>query len=116
MIGWHPSLLDQTKWPELTVEKLANALNAEKDKLIALGYDAAWAYLYNSDSSVEDLKNQIKQNRYDVIMIGAGVRKDEEHFLLFERLINVIHECAPSSKIAFNTRPTDSDVAVRRWA
>jgi hypothetical protein len=49
-------------------------------------------------------------------MIGAGVRKDEEHFLLFERLINVIHECAPSSKIAFNTRPTDSDVAVRRWA
>ncbi len=28
---------------------------------------------------------------FDVILIGAGVRYVEEHFLLFEMLINVIH-------------------------
>jgi hypothetical protein len=48
-------------------------------------------------------------------MIGAGVRKDEEHFLLFEKAINVIHWHAPDARICFNTGPTDSAAAVRRW-
>ena len=49
-------------------------------------------------------------------MIGAGVRKNDEHFLLFERLVNVAHEHAPRARIAFNTGPTDSDAAILRWA
>ena len=51
-----------------------------------------------------------------LVMIGAGVRKDDEHFLVFERLINVVHEHAPKARLAFNTGPTDSAAAVQRWA
>ena len=53
---------------------------------------------------------------FDVVLIGAGVRKDEEHFLVFERLVNVVHEHAPHARMAFNTGPMDSAAAVQRWA
>jgi hypothetical protein len=47
-------------------------------------------------------------------MIGAGVRVAPDQFLLFEKLINVLHRhAAPSVKIRFNTRPDDSGEAVQ---
>jgi hypothetical protein len=50
------------------------------------------------------------------VLIGAGVRKDDDQFLVFEMLVNVVHEFAPQARIAFNTGPTDSDSAIQRWA
>jgi hypothetical protein len=58
----------------------------------------------------------LKGEAIDVVLIGAGVRKDEEHFLVFERLVNVVHEHAPHARMAFNTGPTDSAAAIQRWA
>jgi hypothetical protein len=49
------------------------------------------------------------------ILIGAGVRMDTEEFLLFEKLLNTVHEHAPGARICFNTGPTDSVDAVKRW-
>jgi hypothetical protein len=49
-------------------------------------------------------------------LFGAGVRKDDDHFLVFEKLVNIVHQYAPQARIAFNTGPTDSDLAVQRWA
>jgi len=43
-----------------------------------------------------------------VVLIGAGVRLDPKHFLLFERLINATDQHAPGTKICFNTGPTDT--------
>jgi hypothetical protein len=34
---------------------------------------------------------------------------------LFEKLINVVHECAPHAMLCFNTKPTDTAEAVLRW-
>jgi len=51
----------------------------------------------------------------DVVIIGAGVRKDDDHFLLFEKLINTIRINRPEAAIAFNTLPTDTIDAVKRW-
>jgi hypothetical protein len=49
-------------------------------------------------------------------MIGAGLRIVPPYFLLFEKLINVIHQHAPAStKLCFNTSPTDIAEAVQRW-
>ncbi len=36
-------------------------------------------------------------------------------FLLFEKLVNVVHEHAPQAKLCFNTKPSDTAEAVRRW-
>ena len=48
-------------------------------------------------------------------MIGAGVRIVDEYIMLFESLINVVHEQAPSAKVCFDTGPFDLVDAVQRW-
>ena len=57
----------------------------------------------------------LSRKTFDCVLIGAGVRLDPEHFLLFEKLINVVHEYAPKAKICFNTSPGDTAAAVMRW-
>lgn len=116
LVGWHPSVVNYSKWPGLTPEKLEAALRADEEKLNDLGYDAAIGFIYSGDTATEQLAMTLKENSYDVVLIGAGVRKDDDHFLVFEKLINIVHEHAPNARIAFNTGPTDSDVAVQRWA
>tara|TARA_R110000751_G_scaffold271365_6_gene371552 strand:- start:43204 stop:43557 length:354 start_codon:yes stop_codon:yes gene_type:complete len=116
LVGWHPSVVNYDKWPGLTPERLEAALSADEQKLNDLGYDAAIGFIYSGDSVTEQLEKSLKENADDVVLIGAGVRKDDDHFLIFEKLVNIVHEPAPNARIAFNTGPTDSDVAVQRWA
>ncbi|WGH77393.1 hypothetical protein [Jannaschia ovalis] len=116
MVGWHPSVVDYAKYPGLTPEKLEGALRADERKLNDQGYDAAIGFLFDGDGATDQLVETLKSDSYDVVMIGAGVRKDDDHFLVFERLVNIVHEHAPSARIAFNTGPTDSDAAIQRWA
>ncbi|MEO7912109.1 MAG: hypothetical protein ABIV47_20895 [Roseiflexaceae bacterium] len=54
-------------------------------------------------------------NTFDVILIGTGIRALPQHTLLFERIINVVHEHAPAAKLCFNTNPNDTAEAVQRW-
>ncbi|MDF2372270.1 MAG: hypothetical protein P1V21_15925 [Rhizobiaceae bacterium] len=116
LVGWHPSVVNYDKWPGLTPEKLEAALRADEKKLNDLGYDAEIGFIYSGETATQQLEKTLKENAYDVVLIGAGVRKDDDHFLVFEKLVNIVHEHAPNARIAFNTGPTDSDVAVQRWA
>ena len=52
---------------------------------------------------------------YPAVMIGAGVRTDPAQFLLFERLLNLVHAAAPAAKLCFNTSPDSTLAAIRRW-
>jgi hypothetical protein len=116
MIGWHPSAVNYAKHAGLTPEKLEASLRADEAGLKALGYDAHLAFVYTADTAAQDLEKLLRGGSFDVVMVGAGVRKDDEQFLVFERLVNVIHEHAPKARIAFNTGPTDSAAAIRRWS
>jgi hypothetical protein len=57
----------------------------------------------------------LKTKPYDCVMIGAGIRIIPSSFLLFEKLINVVHTNAPHAKLCFNTKPSDTAEAVMRW-
>jgi hypothetical protein len=49
-------------------------------------------------------------------MVGAGVRALSQNTSLFEKIMNTIHQKAPSSsKICFNTNPADTVEAILRW-
>ena len=116
MVGWHPTVVDYAKYPGLTAEKLESALRADEEKLNDQGYEASIGFIFSGEAATDQLVNTLKATAFDVVLIGAGVRKDDDHFLLFEKLVNVVHEHAPKARIAFNTGPTDSDAAIRRWA
>lgn len=116
MVGWHPTVVDYSKYPGMTEAKLESALRADEKKLTDLGYDASIGFIFSGESATDQLADTLKDATYDVVLIGAGVRKDDDHFLVFEKLVNVVHEYAPRARIAFNTGPTDSDSAIQRWA
>lgn len=116
MVGWHPDAVNYDKWPGLTAEKLLAGLEADKSRLNSLGFDTRLGFIRSAEAAVDDVVAALAAEDYDVVMIGAGVRRDDDHFLTFEALVNAVHQHAPKARIAFNTGPTDSDAAVMRWA
>ncbi|MCY3769360.1 MAG: hypothetical protein OXG56_08360 [Gammaproteobacteria bacterium] len=115
MVGWNPEVVDYSRWPGLTAEKVRHALNADRDRLNALGYEVELCFIHDGSSAAGEVAAALDQRAWDCVLIGAGVRKDEAHLVMFEALVNVVHESAPSAKICFNTGPTDSVDAVQRW-
>ena len=89
---------------------------AHSTKLEALGYSVKSLYVDDGKTAEPALADALTTGEYDCIMIGAGLRIVPPYFLLFERLINIIHRHAPSStKLCFNTNPADTAEAVQRW-
>ncbi len=115
LIGWNPRVVDYSKWPGLTPEKLSAALEADRNRLTDLGYDASLLFIDNADTAYDDVRQALGEASYDCVLIGAGVRTVDEHFIVFERLVNAAHESAPGAKICFNTNPSDTAEAVQRW-
>lgn len=87
-----------------------------KDNLLAAGYDAKWCYLdiTPGGSPFEVLTAELTANQFDCILVGAGLRKRPDKLLLFESLINVVHQNAPKSKICFNEDVNDTIETVTR--
>jgi hypothetical protein len=120
IIGLDPSLIDFSSpdfaaFPGLTAEKVMAGITAAEEGLKALGYDAQHCHIDFGQTAEAVVTAALQKNRYDCILIGAGVRAVPSNFILFEKLINVIHEHAPYSKICFNTNPSDTLDALRRW-
>ncbi len=115
LIGWHPDVTDYSKWPELTKEKLNMALDEARHTLISEGYEARWCFINSVETARETVSEELMKEEYNCVLIGAGVRLDPEAFLIFEELINVIHDFAPSCKICFNTNLSDIAESVKRW-
>jgi hypothetical protein len=118
LVGLEPDIVDYSKSPVpgLTAAKVRAAVEADSAKLEALGYRVKSLYVDDGKTAEATLAKALASSGYDCIMIGAGLRIVPPYFLLFEKLINVIHLHAPAStKLCFNTNPTDTADAVQRW-
>ena len=120
MIGLDPALIDfsdpnYAAFPGMTAAKVLEGLKAAEEGLKAVGYDAHHCLTDFGQTAEAVVIARLQQRQFDCIMIGAGVRTAQSNFLLFEKLINVVHEYAPHSKICFNTKPSDTLDALQRW-
>lgn len=120
LIGLEPTLIDfsdpaYAAFPGMTAAKVQAGLDADVASLGALGYAAELCLVDFGETAEAVLRQRLKAKSFDCVMIGAGVRLIPENTPLFEKLINVVHECAPGAKLCFNTGPTDSAQAVQRW-
>ena len=116
LIGLKSDAVDFKKWPQLTKEKLEAAFLQVVSELKENGYDAKWCLTDSGETAIEQVHEALKTEQPDIVLVGAGVRTDPDHFLLFEAVINLVHEHAPKAKICFNTQPLDSVEAVERWS
>ncbi|MES2616764.1 MAG: hypothetical protein V4613_02735 [Bacteroidota bacterium] len=118
IIGMNPLTMDFTN-PEipqgLSAQIIEKGLNETIEKLITMGYDAQIFLIDNGDTNLDKLAQQLSKANYDGVVIGNGIRGLKSNFILFEQLINVVHVSAPKSTIIFNSLPTDTDEAVKRW-
>ena len=91
------------------------ALKAEEATLNSLGYDAQLCLVDLGETAETVVTQKLTETAFDCVMIGAGVRTVPDKFLLFEKLINIVHQHAPAARICFNTKPSDTAEAVQRW-
>lgn len=115
IIGEDPDLIDPKDAPPgVTPEQVHAGLDGSRDRLIAEGHDAR-ILLTRDAATVEDqVGAALGERRYDVVVIGAGLRTLPPMAEQFERLINTLRRLAPDTAIAFNSSPADSDAAARR--
>ncbi|MCR9219832.1 MAG: hypothetical protein NXI21_06365 [Alphaproteobacteria bacterium] len=115
LIGLDPQVVDYERWPMLTPEKILGGLETDRRSLEGEGYRVALCLIDRGETAEQTVRAALAETPVDAVLIGAGVRKDDALFLLFERLINLLHAEAPGAKICFNTQPSDTAEAVRRW-
>lgn len=115
LIGLDPRGVDFTNVPEMNEQKLSAALKAEEERLNGLGYQTEWCLIDPGETAEALILERLGTKKFDCILIGAGVRTMPAHFLLFEKVINLVHSHAPQARLCFNTKPDDSVEAVQRW-
>jgi len=120
VIGLQPALIDfsdpdYAAYPGMDAAKVLAGLKASEDSLTERGYDVQMCLTDFGETAEAVVRDQLEQKQFDCIVIGAGIRTIAGNFLLFEKLINVVHAHAPQAKLCFNTKPTDTTEAVQRW-
>lgn len=119
IIGFDPRFLDFSL-PELaamnvTAEKIRAGTAAELERLRGLGYEAEGCFVDLGETAESVVASRLHAKEYGCVIIGAGIRAIPKYLVIFEKLLNVVHELAPRTRIAFNTKPTDTTEAVQRW-
>ena len=118
VIGLDPTLIDFSQpgyAPGMDATKVLTGLQASEDELTRLGYRVQLCLTDFGETAEAVVQSQLKQTRFDCILIGAGVRTNPSNFMLFEKLVNVVHAHAPQARLCFNTLPNDTAAAVQRW-
>ena len=95
--------------------KVFAGIKSSEAELTRLGYSVHTCLTDFGETAEAVVQNQLTQKRFDCVLIGAGVRTNPTNFMLFEKLINVVHEHAPQAKLCFNQLPSDTAEAVKRW-
>ena len=116
-IGIEPSLIDPAMLPPgMTTEILAQGIQDVLHKLESSGFVADWCSIDLGETAEATVAMALESQPVDCVVIGAGIRTGTPYFLLFEKVLNVVHLRAPKSKICFNTKPDDTVEAVQRWS
>ena len=120
VIGLQPTLIDFSSpdyaaYLDMDAGKVSAGLKDAEDSLTQLGYDVQMCLTDFGETAEAVVQDRLKRKRFDCILIGAGIRAIAGNFILFEKLINVVHANAPQAKLCFNTKPTDTADAVLRW-
>lgn len=117
IIGEDPAQIDFTALgapPGMSAEKIMRGLTGSRDRLQAMGHKAEILLTKDIESLEKQVIEALRGQSYDIFVVGAGLRTLPPMAEKFERLMNVLHRQAPSSRLAFNSRPDDSDVAALR--
>ena len=111
-MGWR--ILGFGKHPEIAV--------AVQEKLRSLGFQATTFVLTNDEAGDARLAAELKRTEFDGVAIGGYINGQDpvnfpatpETTIWFNRVLNIIHANAPSTKIILVRGPEDVVAAIER--
>ena len=118
VVGLDPALIDFSQPgypPGMTAAKVLAGIQHSEEELARLGYRSGTCLTDFGETAEGVVRGRLQKERFDCVMIGAGVRAIPGNFLLFEKLVNVVHQHAPQARMCFNQLPHDIAEAVQRW-
>lgn len=116
LIGVRPEAVDLSdpSFPiGLTNEKVATGIRATVADMRERGWEPGLCAVH-PDSVEADVAKSLTE-KWDCIVVGAGIRIPAGNLLLFEKIVNTIILLSPGTPIAFNTSPENSGDAAARW-
>ncbi len=111
-----------TGWRILGFGKHPEIAAAVQEKLRSLGFQATTFVLTNDEAGDSRLVSELKRTEYDGVAIGGYINGQdavnfpatEETTFWFNRVLNIIQENAPGSKIILVRGPEDAVPAIER--
>ena len=101
--------------PGLNAEKIYAGIDVAAAKIAEKGWFGDICNIAPDDDGIATLEKQLASTTYDCVVVGGGFRLPPKGLLMFEKVVNSIHNTAPGAAIAFNTRPEDTAEAADRW-
>jgi hypothetical protein len=119
-IGLDPDVIDYSspdfaQFPGLSKEKLRAANADNVAALRAAGYRVDNCLISFGDAGADKARQWLEANRYDAVLIGAGVRLVAANTLLFESVVNAAHITQPGCRFVFNRAAVATPDDIRRW-
>ncbi|MGC1458304.1 MAG: hypothetical protein WA825_08525 [Steroidobacteraceae bacterium] len=113
-LGLDPAAVDPAAFPQFTAAQVRAFIDSQVERVRQLGYEVETCLVDKGQTAEKVLAQHLQSQSFDCVVIGAGLRQPES-LLLFEKLLNLVHERAPCARICFNTTPADTAEAVQRW-
>lgn len=118
LIGYEPDavdLSDPALPPGLTADKIRDGIELGLQQMRDRGWEADFCSIRPDDTAGPMVERQLASKTYDCVVIGGGVRLSQRTVAIFETVLDAVRRAAPTTPIAFNTRPEDSADAAARW-
>ncbi|GAB3824359.1 hypothetical protein [Kribbella italica] len=96
-------------------EPVLAAIARGRDRFDDLGLTADWCLVAPDDQPAQAVAEALASGAYECVVVGGGLRKDDPLLELFEQIINLVRQHAPTAAIAFNSSPDDCADAALRW-
>jgi hypothetical protein len=119
-IGLDPDIIDYqspdfARFDGLTKQNLRHANDDNVNRLRALGYQVDNCLIDFGEAGADKARQWLAANRYDAVLIGAGVRLVASNTLLFEAIVNAAHATQPGCRFVFNYSAAATPDDIRRW-
>ena len=99
----------------MTAEKIHAGVKVALAEMTGRGWIAENCFINPDETAVPTVEHRLTGDRYDCVVVGAGVRLPPSRLALFEALVNAVRRAAPHTAIAFNSRPEDTGAAAAHW-
>jgi len=119
-IGLDPDVIDYSspdfaQFPGLTREGLRAANDDNVAALRGAGYHVDNCLIDFREAGAAKARRWLEANRYDAVLIGAGVRLVASNTMLFESIVNAAHITQPGCRFVFNRGAQSTPDDIRRW-